>query len=425
MPSVFISFVGQQDPVSDKTREDGSIVSLIRHFLGEEQEVSHVLLMFTTGEKGTQERAELTKAWLMEAPYHLPEDSITLHSVGEALSQDPINQLFAVQAAREAMVMMQHQYPEVCLDLNGSSGTPAMKSAWNILQATGDARYSRVWQVRNPTEMQLGQTRIFRNDINALKNEFDSQVIQQQIKDYNYSGAEITLQASNLDQPILAALLKSGFYRLSFDFNRAFNCLDGISSSGLEDWRCELSSLRQKQAKALLQEIYFNGLVRLNNQRYSDFLVSVFQLQEQLLDYVVSHQIGLDIPGERSQQALAWERIHQVDGGKLKKHLAAYKLPRGGSLDLGRGINRFVRLGIVEYYPQFAALVPLLKDLNRYCELRNRAVHGTEGVSAIEDEAQLLSTLRKLMKQVVGTPSLNPFDRLNQQLCEWLQGGQS
>ena len=427
MTSIILSFVGNQDPVSDKTREDGSIVSLMRYLLGEGQTVQHMLLLYTTGEKGTQERAELTKAWLMEEPWHLSEDDITLQPVEEALSQDPINQFLAVQAARQAIATMS-QHPDLRLEMNGSSGTPAMKSAWSILQATGDARHGRVWQVRNPADMQPGQERVFRNDVNALKNEFDSQVIQQQIKDYNYSGAGVTLQASNLDQATLLALLQSGFYRLSFDFDRAFNCLEGVAhltQSELTDWRGELSALRQKDLKAILKEIYFNGLIRLRNQRYADFLVSVFQLQEQLLDYLVNHRLGLNVSGERSQSALSWQRINQVDQGKLRQHLETYRLPKGGSLDLDRGISRYVLLAIVEYYAQFSALVPHLKELNRYCELRNRLVHGAEGVSAIEDEAQLLTTLHKLMKQVVGTPTLNPFDRFNQQLCEWLQGGQT
>jgi len=428
MSSVFLSFVGQQDPVSDKTREDGSIVSLIRHLLTEGQTIDHVFLLFTRGEKGTQERAELTKAWLLEEDWPFLAHSITLQAVEEALSQDPINQLLAVQVARQAVIMMQQQYSGASLELNGSSGTPAMKSAWSILQATGDVRHGRVWQVRNPADMQLGQARVFRNDVNALKNEFDSQVIQQQIKDYNYSGAGVTLQASNLDQAILLALLQSGFYRLSFDFDRAFNCLEGVAhltQPELANWRQDLSALRQKDPKAILKEIYFNGLIRLRNQRYADFLVSVFQLQEQLLDYLVNHRLGLNVSGERSQTALSWQRINQVDQGKLRQYLKTYRLPKGGALDLDNGISRYVLLAIVEYDAQLAALVPHLKDLNRYCELRNRLVHGAEGVSAIADEAQLLTTLHKLMKQVVGTPTLNPFDRFNQQLCEWLQGGQS
>jgi hypothetical protein len=421
MTSILLSFVGQQDPVSDKTREDGSIVSLVRHLMAERQGLERIMLLYTTGDKGTYDRAELTKAWLMEAPLSLPGDRITLHSVAEALSHDPINQLLAVQAARQALNWIHRQYPDAGLDLNGSSGTPAMKSAWSILQATGDARQSRVWQVRNPADMQPGQTRVFRNDVNALKNEVDSQVIQRQIKDYNYSGALVTLQASNLDQAIVAALLKSGFYRLSLDFGRAFSSLQGVSEPGLEPWVREIAALRQKDAKALLQEVYFNGRVRLNNQRYAEFLVSVFQLQEQSLAYLVNHQLGLSLSGERSQVPSSWQRIKEVDGGKLYQHLENYTLPKGGKLEVERSVNRYVLLGIVEYYPQFSALVPLLKDLNSYCDLRNRSVHGIEGVSAIDDEAHLLTTLRKLMKQVTGIPDLNPFDRLNQQLCEWLQ----
>jgi hypothetical protein len=42
-------------------------------------------------------------------------------------------------------------------------------------------------------------------------------------------------------------------------------------------------------------------------------------------------------------------------------------------------------------------------------------------VSAIEDEAIMLAHLSKVMRQIVGNAPENPFDRLNQQICQLLK----
>lgn len=415
MASIILSFVGSQDPYS-KNSDEGSIVSLVKHLCEQKSPIKQMVLLYT---EGTYQNAIDTKDWLLSEITTLTDSTIELIPVSKAFSQDPINQFLAVQEARKAVEQAQQfQTEQDILEFNGSSGTPAMKSCWSILQATGYARYSHVWQIRNPKEMQPGQTRVFKNDVNALKNEFDSKVIQQQIEDYNYSGALITLQASNLATPMLEALLQYGFYRLSFDFDRAFNSIQPIREQIDAVWLKEISSLRQKDSRVLLQEIYFNALIRLKNKKYADFLVNLFQLQEQILFYLVRQKLGLLISGERSQYNQSLGIIKQVDQGKLYEYLKNYTLPRGSKLDLDRSINRYACLGIVEYHSQFTSLVPLLKELNEYCDLRNRSVHEAEGVSEIENELELTVTLRKLMKQVTNISDISPFERLNQQLCE-------
>lgn len=158
MSSIVLSFVGQQDPVSDHTREDGSIVTLIRHLLATQTVIEQIILLHTDG---THDRAQLTQGWLEDDPFHFAPERITLLSVGEALSDNPVNLLLAVQAARMGldMAIAQHTNQE-WLEFNASSGTPVMKSTWSILQAAGYVPKSRVWQVRNPKEMQPGQSRV-------------------------------------------------------------------------------------------------------------------------------------------------------------------------------------------------------------------------------------------------------------------------
>jgi uncharacterized membrane protein len=77
-------------------------------------------------------------------------------------------------------------------------------------------------------------------------------------------------------------------------------------------------------------------------------------------------------------------------------------------------------IAILEYDAQFAEILPAIQDLNEYCDRRNDSVHEFVGVSEIEDEEKLLTALRKVIRQAVGLPSENPFDRLNQQIFQFL-----
>ena len=130
--------------------------------------------------------------------------------------------------------------------------------------------------------------------------------------------------------------------------------------------------------------------------------------------------MGLQVSGKRNQADQGWLAIRQLEQGQVYRYLQQYKLPKGDLLRLNEVISRYVVIALLEYYPKHSSTLILIRDLNEYCELRNEAVHGFIGVSEIEDQDRLLTTLRKLMKQVVGISDTNPFDRLNQQICTLL-----
>ena len=420
MSSIILSFVGSQDPYSNNTEIEGSIVTLVTHLLHINQPIKQVILLHTDT---TQQNAIDTKDWLESDPANLPPECITIRLVDPKLSADPVNLLIAAQESRKAIDLARTQMDsQDTLEFNASSGTPVMKSVWSVLQAAGYAPQSRIWQVRNPREMQPNQERVFTTDVTTLKDEFDRKVIAQQVQDYNYSGAAITLKESNLARPVTVALLEYGYHRRALNFDRAFSVIDPLREQINPCWISEITPLRQKNSQALLKEAYFNALLRLQTQQYADFLVSLFRLQEQLLYYLVQEKIGLDVSGKFQDKARSIEAIKQVDEGKLYQFLQNYTLPRGGKLDIYKSISRYVFQAIVEYYPnKFQTLVPLIQNLNHYCDLRNDSVHGFVAVSEIENEQTLLNTLNQLMKQVTPLPDQNPFDRLNQDILDSLK----
>ncbi|MEG4518918.1 hypothetical protein QUB11_18850 [Microcoleus sp. B6-A1] len=418
--SIVLSFVGQQDPYSEKTNEEGSIATLISHLLHQNYNLRRVILLHT---EDMLEKASDTKHWLQDKPFNLPEDSIELVPVGAELSKDPVSLLLAVQEARKGLEKASPYLSEQDrLEFNASSGTPVMKTSWSLLQAAGYVRHSSVWQVRNPREMKEGQPRVFQTNVDTLKNEFDFKVVKRQIEDYNYSGALVTLKGSNLSTNLIIALLEYGQYRLAFDFDRAFNAIQPFGSFVEPEFISEISSLRQKNRISLFKEVYFKAITELKNQQYADFLVDVFRFQEGFLRFLVETKLGLQWPESYTQTQGFWNKIQQVDAGRLYKFLKKYTLPNGSNFnDLEGFPNRPVRIAILEYYqPEFDNLLKPLEELNKYCEQRNRNIHSFEGVSELEDAGKILKILRDILRQKTAVSENNSFNVLNSKLISLL-----
>jgi hypothetical protein len=438
MPSIILSFVGNQDPFA-KNDAEGSIVTLIRHLVATQHSLKRIFLLHTDS---TEQNAIDTQHWLV-SEQSLSEETIVVIPVNEALSLDPINQSLAVQEVRRAVELaQQEQTDQDTLEFNASSGTPAMKSSWGILQASGYVQRSHLWQVRNPEQQKPGQLLVFRDDVNVLKNEFDLKLIKQQIQDYDYSAALVTLQQSNLVSTALIILLQYGRCRLSLDFDRAYDVLQpqakvypklnqeitALSSKKLND-RLQTVPAQDSQRKheieeandrALLCEAYFKAIIRLKRREYSDFLVDIFRLLESIPKFLVQYQVGLPIPRTKAEINPCWEKVKQFKQRPLYSYLQNYQFANRRKLELNGFMNRYLLMAILEYFSQFTDILPAVQRLNEYCDQRNEYVHGFKGVSAIDKEHELIADLRKVLLKATPVTSDSPFDRLNQQICDLL-----
>ena len=195
MASIVLSFVGEQDPYSEKTEEEGSIVTLLRYLISEGHQIQLAILLHT---EGTAKKAEDTRDHVATEAQLLSID-VELVSVSEELSKDPTDLLKAAQEARRGLSQIQaNMKSDDFVEFNASSGTPAMKSAFSVLQAAGYVSNSRVWQVRNPHQMREGQSRVFETDVGVLRREFDLRSLKSQVEGFNYSAALITITNSGL-----------------------------------------------------------------------------------------------------------------------------------------------------------------------------------------------------------------------------------
>jgi hypothetical protein len=295
-----------------------------------------------------------------------------------------------------------------------------MKTAWRLLQAAGYAPQSSVWQVRNPDKVKPGQARVFQTNVDTLKNEFDFKVIQQQINNYNYAGALISLEKSNLSFPLIKALLEYGQYRLAFDFDRAFNSIQQFKDKVDKSLVSEISNLRRKDSFALLKEVYFKALTRLQNQQYADFLVDVARFQERFLQYLAEQKLGMKMPKFYSETSGFWEKIKKVDNGKLYQFLADYRLPKNGKFTLQGFPNRPNMMAILEYYQESPSLLEPLRVLDEFCEVRNGIIHRIEGISDLDNPEVITRAMREALLQKTEVSKENRFTSLNKMICEEL-----
>jgi hypothetical protein len=414
MASIILSFVGQQDPFSGITNDEGSIVSLVKHLGSEKnQKIKHIFLLATDS---TLPGANDTQEWL-SSELNLMEESIDIISVDEALSQDPIDILLATNAAKAVLIKAKKLVSSGdILEFNASSGTPAMKSTWSILQSAGYAPSSRVWQVRNPRLMQPEQERVFATDLSGLKSEFDRNIIQQQLADYNYSGALATIKDSGLNSELVTALLNYGHRRISFDFDRAYQSISKFRGQSKLNYFFEsVENLCNRNYVSLLEEIYFTTQISLKNEEYCDFLISVSQFQENIFRLLL-FKIGLEVPDELDQMHVFWSELKAIDGGKLHQ-----KLINTSSIEMTDKLDTPKIISIIRSHGQYKDLLKDIEKLRSFCVRRNKYIHRMEGVSYINQAENVLKDIKDILDQVTKIPSTNPFDRLNQDILNQLQ----
>ncbi|MEB3189938.1 MAG: hypothetical protein VKL42_06305 [Snowella sp.] len=415
MASIVLSFVGSQDPESLDTKKEGSIVTLVNHLLKNNQQLKQIILLYT---KETKNNAHLTQEWLKE---YLSVDQVKLIPVSEKFSTDPIDVALATQEARKALEEARNLANNDIFEFNSSSGTPPMKAAWGILQASGYAKNSRLWQVRNPNKMAPEQELVFENNVNIFKNEADLRVIKKQLQNYNYQGAADSLDNSDFNSSIAKVLLKYGYCRLSFDFKSAKELITPYQLEIKSQLIDNIALLGDNSILDLLQEVYYKSVTKIRTKQYADFLVLLFAFQENILRFLVQKKV-LNV----NSSQLDWKGIEnqvrsKIKQGKLGEYIQNYQTSNGQLLRVEGELSRIVLLAILEFFDDLSELVILLKKIESYCNLRNDWVHNLKGVSFLENEKEILGTIREILEKVKPDFNpVNPFNLLNEEILNYL-----
>lgn len=418
MASIVLSFVGNQDPASETTNQEGSIITLIRHLIKLNSKIRKVILLYT---EDTKDNAILTKEWLQQDDFKISTNQIELIAVSRNLSDDPVDVKLATQEANKGLKQAKnYRKDNDIFEFNSSSGTPSMKTAWGILQASSYGINSRLWQVRNPKKMKPSQALVFENNVNVFKDESDFSLIKKQLQNYNYSGAIESLNNSDLDSQIAHDLMEYGYYRLGFDFKSAREVIQPYQQEISQELVNNIDNLYHENILELLQEVYYKGIIKIKTKQYADFLVLLFSFQENILKFLVKQQMLKD-----TSQQLNWkvtkEKInYQLQKGELNNSLKNYSYDRR-SLKL----DRSGMLAILDYFSQFDdklnEITSLIKQLENYCKVRNNLVHDLTGVSKLDNEGEIIKIMRDILTLIKPNfQTVNPFNLLNEQIVKQL-----
>lgn len=406
MNIILLSFVGKQDPFSPKNGEEGSIVTLIKELSAENKLIKNAILLYT---EGTFIEAELTRDWINE---NYSCEDITLIAVNNKLSDDPVNLSLAIQEAKKALELAQKmQEKGDILAFNASSGTPIMKSTWAILQGAGYTPNGNVWQVRHPDQMKFNQKRVFTTNLSSFKKQIDLKTISQQIHNYNYSGALLTLQNSLLYHPKIADAILYGKLRLAFNFNQAYSQVNKYPDQVMKNLANELNLLRQKKIISLLQEVYFKASVKLKQKEYADFLVWLIAFQENLLKYLLIQKFTPEITRFNKQwkqnEMKLIEEIKIYNNGEIYQKITN-KYPTINYLNIP------IMMRLISYIQGYEKdFVKKIKLIDRYVQYRHFYIHEMTGIKDIEDPEELERAMFKILQKLTKMPERNPFDILN------------
>lgn len=410
MSSVVLSFVGNQDPFA-ATETEGSIISLLRFLLNQGTTIKKVVLLHT---EGTAKNAQDTQEH-MESESQLSGLVVELIPTSWELSKDPTDLWLAAQEAKRGLEWVQSQLePGDRVDFNASSGTPAMKSAFSLLQAAGYASNSQIWQVRNPKEMKPGQDRVFPTNVLALRQEFDRKRIEQQITDYNYSGAILEVATSGLGNDRLKGLLEYARCRKAFDFNGASDAIQELAGAIDDRWAKDIAKLRSGHKPTVLAEVYFNAVLSLHNRDYFTVFTRVFGIQENVLKYAIG-QLA-EFPKDEADTDRFWQEVKALKSGEVYRALEK-AAPKNRAVRTSYFPNRLTMRLILDCDPDSKELLGDLDKIEKLCADRNQMVHEFKGISRMENPEEVLNQLRRILKGIV-TVSLtdNPFDRLNAEI---------
>jgi len=247
-----------------------------------------------------------------------------------------------------------------------------------------------------------------------LRQEFDRKRIEQQITDYNYSGAILEVTTSGLGNDRLKGLLEYARCRKAFDFNGASDAIQELAGAIDDRWAKDIAKLRSGHKPTVLAEAYFNAVLSLHNRDYFTVFTRVFGIQENVLKYAIG-QLA-EFPKDEADTDRFWQEVKALKSGEVYRALEK-AAPKNRAVRTSYFPNRLTMRLILDCDPDSKELLGDLDKIEKLCADRNQMVHEFKGISRMENPEEVLNQLRRILKGIV-TVSLtdNPFDRLNAEI---------
>jgi hypothetical protein len=144
---ILFSFVGEQDPISEKTNEEGSIVTLYRYIKPD------YVYLFPTAKgvnvkSDTEGHARETEKWIKDVVDENAKIYIRPVSFNPVVYHDILSKMeVEIRKILEELNNLKEDYE---IHLNHSSGTPQLKNSWLLLAYARHIPNPKIWQVLNP-----------------------------------------------------------------------------------------------------------------------------------------------------------------------------------------------------------------------------------------------------------------------------------
>ncbi|MEW6229512.1 MAG: hypothetical protein AB1700_15705 [Bacillota bacterium] len=309
---VLLTFVGDQDPISEKTNEEGSIVTLVREIRPD------IVGMFPSADipgvrSSTERNALETRDWIHS---EIASDiQVYIRPLSLTDATDYVQILREGEQEVQKFTSMLPHAQEAEFYLNTSSGTPQMKAAFLLWANSGFIPRARLMQVGNPLYA--------KQRVKELTVDFLEEVnLRNRAARYLEEGMFL-VAAQELDRlakmsvnsgrkfraEFLAGILrayhlwdliqyKEAYQRLSGVLNRYGNSQDlgelmGVLEVQISYLR-ELSKEEKTETPHNLVDLYYNAERRALREDYTDALARFWRLYEGLLFYRLRQGYGIE-----------------------------------------------------------------------------------------------------------------------------------
>lgn len=418
---VLVSCVGNQDPVSERTEQEGAIVTAVRHL---EPDLLYLLPSMEKPDvpSSTEENAGRTEEWLEESEkldpevYHKPLDI-----------RDPTDYPRLREEMTEAFNEIRNELgPEnTSYQVNISSGTPQMEAVWLALADAGLLK-AGLWKVANPEEASepTVEGRVSRVDMRFLEEDKVLTRAAELVGEYDFRAAArevdrlpgITTSVRRKDAAkVLEEVFVAYDYWDMLDIPEARVRLEAVleENEPIENYR-KILELLEEQLEALedytrtgrvrgygftenttsLLDIYHNLARRYQQGNYADCLARFWRLYEGTLYYLLRrHDVfPTDIAGKGSKESRE----------KLKRWFSR----RGVTVGSGRGEKSSLR----NVYEEREILLDVFeeKSLNKFEDAKlDYRHHGEKRKVEFDD---VFDKLRSKRNDSITAHGLAPVD---------------
>lgn len=348
---------------------------------------------------------------------------------------------------RELLKKIQEQHPDCEILLNVSSGTPAMKSALQILAATGETKMQPIqvstpqkkinphsedrenydvdtyWELNEDNEDGF-ENRCMESQNFYLVDEIRKETIIKQIRAYDYVAA-LTI-AEEMTEPLsdeILAMLRAASCRLKLNIH-------GIDQK-LKPYGIQFLPIREDSVRGIFEYV-LNLEIKVKKEEYADFIRAITPVVLELFKIALKEYGGID-----------WKQFcyktkdgrWKWDIDKLKQNTSVWEALNTGYRNGFSGTDIYADhlLKIMGSSLKNSTMLQLSEEIRKIeANVRNMTAHNLVSVTEVwvkrncgYTPVEIFELLKQYVKKLhfkIADEDWNSYDVMNQMIIEKIQG---